>query len=129
MTAPTQPQPASAEWPHLLDAAQQIVEAKPTWKRFIDGTSLSNDIAVWMADFAHATIVADHAAVQQLTAEVARLREEAQQLRTALRVLYNETANYIEINKLGPVHHNLSMRLARAALDRMAEAKEREGRT
>jgi len=39
-------------WPALLKAAQEIVESKPTWKHFIDGTPLANDIAVWMADFA-----------------------------------------------------------------------------
>lgn len=36
----------------LMQQAQRIVESKPTWKRFIDGTPLANDIAVWMADFA-----------------------------------------------------------------------------
>jgi DNA-binding MarR family transcriptional regulator len=41
----------------LLQEAEQIVRSKPTWKRFIDGTPLANDIAVWMADF-----VKDHAA-------------------------------------------------------------------
>jgi hypothetical protein len=39
-------------WVDLLKEADQIVKNKPTWKRFIDGTPLSNDIAVWMADFA-----------------------------------------------------------------------------
>lgn len=36
----------------LLREAEEIVQSKPTWKRFIDGTPLSNDIAVWMAVFA-----------------------------------------------------------------------------
>ena len=36
----------------LLREAEEIVQGKPTWKRFIDGTPLSNDIAVWMAVFA-----------------------------------------------------------------------------
>jgi hypothetical protein len=39
-------------WVDLLKEADQIVKNKPTWKSFIDGTPLSNDIAVWMADFA-----------------------------------------------------------------------------
>lgn len=34
----------------------------------------------------------------------------------ALRVLYEETADYIRINNLGDVHHNRSMKLARHAL-------------
>lgn len=36
----------------LLREADEIVRGKPTWKRFIDGTPLSNDIAVWMTVFA-----------------------------------------------------------------------------
>lgn len=40
----------------------------------------------------------------------------APQLAQALRVLYEETADYIQTNNLGPVHHNCSMQLARAAL-------------
>ena len=40
------------DWIKLNKEADVIVRSKPTWKRFIDGTPLSNDIAVWMADFA-----------------------------------------------------------------------------
>jgi len=39
-------------WADLQKKAQQIVESKFLWKRFIDGTPLANDIACWMADFA-----------------------------------------------------------------------------
>jgi hypothetical protein len=39
-------------WADLQKEAQQIVESKFLWKKFIDGTPLSNDIACWMADFA-----------------------------------------------------------------------------
>lgn len=49
------PEPVSMEpvaWATLHGKAQAIVEGKPLWKRFIDGTPLSNDIACWMADFA-----------------------------------------------------------------------------
>lgn len=35
---------------------------------------------------------------------------------TALRALYEETAEYIRVNNLGDAHHNRSMQLARAAL-------------
>ncbi len=35
----------------LLDA-QAFVQASPLWPRFIDGTPLKNDIAVWMVEFA-----------------------------------------------------------------------------
>ena len=49
------PQPAQQEpvaWGDLQKEAQQIVESKFLWKKFIDGTPLANDIACWMADFA-----------------------------------------------------------------------------
>lgn len=35
----------------LLSRADEIVKAKPIYKRFIDGTPLANDISVWMVDF------------------------------------------------------------------------------
>lgn len=40
----------------------------------------------------------------------------------ALKTLYEETADYIERNNLGDVHHNLSMQLARAALNKATGA-------
>jgi hypothetical protein len=39
-------------WIDLQKEAQQIVESKSLWKRFIVGSPLANDIACWMADFA-----------------------------------------------------------------------------
>lgn len=45
-------EPASIDWISLNKAADEIVRSKSTWKRFIDGTPLANDIACWMADFA-----------------------------------------------------------------------------
>ena len=38
----------------LLKDAAVIVRGKLLWKRFIDGTPLSNDLPFWMADFAAA---------------------------------------------------------------------------
>lgn len=52
LAAAPQPDVQPVAWVDLLKEADQIVKNKPTWKRFIDGTPLSNDIAVWMADFA-----------------------------------------------------------------------------
>ncbi len=43
--------PNIVNYVELLKEAQQIVESKCIYKRFIDGTPLDNDIAVWMADF------------------------------------------------------------------------------
>jgi hypothetical protein len=42
----------SNDFVSLLGKAQQQVESSPLWKRFIDGTPLAYDIAVWMANFA-----------------------------------------------------------------------------
>ena len=39
-------------WGDLVAEAQKIVEDKTVFRRFIDGPPLSNDVAVWMADFA-----------------------------------------------------------------------------
>jgi hypothetical protein len=50
--AAEQPQPEAQPVVELMREADAIVRAKPTWKRYIDGTPLSNDIAVWMVDFA-----------------------------------------------------------------------------
>ena len=47
-----QPAQEPVAWVDLLKEADQIVRNKSLWKKFIDGTPLSNDIAVWMADFA-----------------------------------------------------------------------------
>ena len=47
-----QPEQEPAATIDLQKKAQQIVESKALWKKFIDGTPLSNDIACWMADFA-----------------------------------------------------------------------------
>lgn len=46
----------------------------------------------------------------------AALIAAAPDLLQALRLLYDETADYIRINHLGDVHHNRSMILAREAL-------------
>lgn len=47
-----QPEQEPVAWIDFQKEAQQIVESKVLWKRFIDGTPLANDIACWMADFA-----------------------------------------------------------------------------
>jgi len=39
-------------WIDLQKKAQQIVESKSLWQRFIGRSPLANDIACWMADFA-----------------------------------------------------------------------------
>jgi len=49
---PAAPVQESVAWVDLLKQADEIVRSKPLWKKFIDGTPLANDIAVWMASFA-----------------------------------------------------------------------------
>ena len=46
----------------------------------------------------------------------AQKKDREARLREALTILYEETADYIRINKLGDVHHNRSMRIARDTL-------------
>lgn len=47
-----EPEQAPVNWLTLQPEAQAIVEGKYLFKRFIDGTPLANDIAVWMTEFA-----------------------------------------------------------------------------
>lgn len=57
-------------WVDLLSDAQEVVRNKPHWKRWIDGNPLSNDIAVWMADFAEKyTAPTPPAAIPALTSK------------------------------------------------------------
>jgi len=42
----------SVNFVEALENAQKIVEAYPLYKKFIDGTPLSNDMAALMAEFA-----------------------------------------------------------------------------
>jgi len=46
------PSPQPFDYVAVLKDAKQIVNASVLYRRFIDGTPLENDIAVWMADFA-----------------------------------------------------------------------------
>lgn len=59
---------------------------------------------------------------------IARLEEKIESLESrlklateALKMLYEETVDYITINNLGDPHHNQSMRLAAEALRRIRE--------
>jgi hypothetical protein len=48
--APTVQEPVA--WTDLLKQAEEVVRSKSLWKKYIDGTPLANDIAVWMVNFA-----------------------------------------------------------------------------
>ncbi len=71
--------PEPVAWVDLLKEAEEIVKSKPTWKRFIDGTPLSNDIAVWMADFASGLY--SHADVSCLYEQLERVCRERDALK------------------------------------------------
>ena len=58
-----------------------------------------------------------------LREELAALKAQNKALMEALELLYNETADYIRINNLGDVHHNVSMQKARAALQAAKEGE------
>lgn len=60
----------------LLKDAAVIVCGKLLWKRFIDGTPLSNDLPFWMADFAAAAVAHERE-------ECARIAELAEPYQTA----------------------------------------------
>ena len=50
----------------LLKDAAVIVRGKLLWKRFIDGTPLSNDLPFWMADFAAAAAAQEREACAKI---------------------------------------------------------------
>jgi len=58
--------------------------------------------------------------------QIGELRAENVRLAEALKMLYEETVDYIQLNHLGDPHHNRSMQLARAALS--APATQSEGK-
>jgi hypothetical protein len=70
-TPPAQPAPVQepVAWVDLLKQAEEVVRSKSLWKKYIDGTPLANDIAVWMASFAqeHATPPAQPAVPDAMT--------------------------------------------------------------
>jgi hypothetical protein len=51
-TPPATPVQDPVAWVDLLKQAEEVVRSKSLWKKYIDGTPLANDIAVWMASFA-----------------------------------------------------------------------------
>lgn len=62
------------DWLELGAKAQSIVQGKSLWRKFIDGTPLSNDIAVWMVDFA---VGVNRQVLDALLAQVAAAEADA----------------------------------------------------
>lgn len=73
--------PLPPTWITLMPEAEQIVKGKHVYKRFIDGTPLSNDVPCWMVEFALEQVAQARA---DLEAENQRLREA---LMLALKVM------------------------------------------
>lgn len=53
------PQEPLFDYVTALNVAQSFVRGSLLYRRFIDGTPLENDIAVWMTDFAHGEVMRD----------------------------------------------------------------------
>lgn len=94
-------QPEPVAWVDLLKDADKIVRGKVLWKRFIDGTPLANDIAVWMADFAQ-----QHTSppprqpetdVQKLQDELKSAKEQIEDLQQAISFLCRTEPNYPQL--------------------------------
>jgi len=71
--------PPSSGWDYVeaLGRAKAFVRRSSLWARFIDHTPLSNDIAVWMADFASQEIDAARAADASQIADLTQWNDTA----------------------------------------------------
>lgn len=110
------------DWVAMLKDAIGIVKGKPTYKRFIDGTPLDNDVPVWMADFAmqHAT-----QARADLEAENANLRLELQSARDINLAVVNRQQAEIEALRKKLAQARQDEADAVRAADAVYEAQER----
>lgn len=117
-TLPTQSAPVQepVAWVDLLKQAEEVVRSKSLWKKYIDGTPLANDIAVWMASFAqeHTTLPAQPAPVQPETdlcgsgagclykvAMIEHLESEVEHLKAAQPAPVQEPVAWMTINAYG----------------------------
>ena len=111
-----QPEQETVNWLTMLQEAQAIVEGKYLFKRFIDGTPLSNDIAVWMLDFA-----LKYAALAQ--PEQPDLRK-AVEMAVPLLIGYREYSGDHRIaNRCGEVLETLRQALAQPDKDSATELR------
>ena len=85
--AEPEPRPVAFDYLQAHTEAEQFVRGSLLWKRFIDGTPLSNDIAVWMADFAR-KYAAPVAAPAQISDKAIMLRAVANRLLNALENIH-----------------------------------------
>ncbi|HQY77380.1 MAG TPA: hypothetical protein PLT54_11625 [Rhodoferax sp.] len=105
------------DWVAMLKDASRVVKGKPTYKRFIDGTPLDNDVPVWMADFA---VAQAEQARADLEAENKRLRDALNDAATSLETIqlrsYGEDSNLSTMLEVRGYAGNRA-KVARAALE------------
>ena len=79
---------------------------------------LRSDLSQGERNISERDAIADALAklIKSLESRLAASRKREEILRNALKILYEETADYIRINHLGDVHHNQSMKLAKESL-------------
>ncbi len=84
-----------------MQEAEAIVKAKFLFKRFIDGTPLSNDIAVWMAEYARQCVAPRDQRIAKLKAENARDKRDAKRWRQLAKCkLFDEKTLTEEIDSV-----------------------------
>ena len=71
-----QPEQEPVAWIDLLKQAEEVVCGKSLWKKYINGTPLANDIAVWMANFAQEHTTPPAAQPEQMADAVNALTED-----------------------------------------------------
>ena len=112
------PQEPAFDYVKKLQQAKTVVRSNVSWKRFIDGTPLENDIAVWMTDMA-AECVRDAAG--------ARPSEPADALRAVAQSLVDFQTLYEEMTwdtLPGNSHYaGMLMKIVEAARSALGESR------
>jgi hypothetical protein len=96
-----QPQQEPVDFVSLLREAEEIVQGKPTWNRFIAATPLANDIAVWMTVFAQDVARRD----APLPAQRKPLTDE--EIRAIVRKVDEEEGHVIHFARAIEAKHNI----------------------
>ena len=110
-SAPVQP----VAWVDLLKQAEEVVRSKSLWKKYIDGTPLANDIAVWMASFAqeHTTLPAQPAPVQPVAFEVGLVEWVGNKLMATPKTTTTPPASWMEMVTANLVREGVNKHKAR----------------
>jgi hypothetical protein len=95
-------------WVDLLKQAEEIVRSKSLWKKYINGTPLANDIAVWMVSFAQ-----EHTSPPGQPAPV---QEPVDTLISAWQALEETSGHVLDV---GDVEGRMHMSVIRSAWEQM----------